>query len=159
MKILTRWTIIMATTAVGCYFVGAAGAFAGLLKYDSSYLGIVIILISLIASGYMGSICKEIDVWNQRRTKHRESDELEKQSFFKKIGIVRYASEACFDLGLLSTIIGLVLMFLGMGSDTQSLINAIKNGLSTAFIPTLVGMVANLILRLQMFIAEHYIKD
>jgi ABC-type uncharacterized transport system permease subunit len=159
MKILTRWTIIMVTAMVGCYFAGLAGAFSGLLKYDKSYLGITIILISLASSIYMGFISKEIDIWNKRITKHHSSDELEKQSFFKKIGIVRYAAEACFDLGLLSTIIGLVLMFLGMGQDTVSLINAIKNGLSTAFIPTLVGMVANLILRFQMFIAEHYIKD
>lgn len=151
MKLFTRWFIIVCATCVGCYFVGKAGGFGGLLKYDSSYLGVAILVIGAAATFYMGKISEQID---QNNGTPGFKDEI-----LKKIGTVRYAAEACFDLGLLSTIIGLVLMFLGMGSDVSSLIAAIKNGLSTAFIPTLVGMVANFILRLQMFVAEYAIKD
>lgn len=151
MKLFTRWFIIVCATLVGCYFVGQAGGFGGLLKYDSSYLGVVIMVVGMAATAYMGKISKLID----------ENNGLPdfKACVLEKIGIVRFAAEACFDLGLLSTIIGLVLMFLGMGADTNSLIGAIKNGLSTAFIPTLVGMVTNFILRLQIFIAEYNLKD
>lgn len=148
----------MASTTVGCYFAGKAGAFTGLLKYDSSYLGFVIIAVATAAACLMGKVSKEIDVWNAT---YRCSSAYypEKDVILKEIGLVRFASEICFDLGLLSTIVGLVMMFLGMGSDVNSLIGAIKNGLSTAFIPTLVGMIANLVLRLQMFIAEYSMKD
>ena len=156
MKLTTRWTIIMASTAVGCYFVGKSGGFHGLLKYDSSYLGFTIIALATVAACYMGKICESIDKYN--KTAGRQPA-INRAEILKSIGIVRFASEKCFDLGLLSTIIGLVLMFLGMGSSVESLIGAIKNGLSTAFIPTLVGMVANLILSLQIFIAEHELKD
>ena len=149
----------MAATLTGCYFVGKAGGFYGLLKYDSSFLGFAIILLSAGAAILIGKISKNIDLWNLRINRDPVSDKLTRESFLKDIGVVRYLAEACFDLGLLSTIIGLVLMFLGMGSDVSSLISAIKNGLSTAFIPTLVGMVANLILRLQMFVAEYYLQD
>lgn len=151
MKLFTRWFIIVSATLVGCYFVGKAGGFGGLLKYDSSYLGVAILVIGAAATLYMGKISEQIDKYN--------GSPGFKDEILKKIGVVRYAAEACFDLGLLSTIIGLVLMFLGMGGDTNSLISAIKNGLSTAFIPTLVGMVANFILRLQMFVAEYSLKD
>lgn len=154
MKIFTRWTIIMAATTVGCYFVAKAGGFAGLLKYDSSYIGFLIMAVALSAASYMGKISEAVDIYNSG-----VRPEGAKEDILHKIGAVRFASEKCFDLGLLSTIIGLVLMFLGMGSSVESLIGAIKNGLSTAFIPTLVGMVANLILSLQIFIAEHELKD
>ena len=155
MKLFTRWFIVVSATLVGCYFVGKAGGFGGLLKYDSSYLGVVILVIGAAATLYMGKISQAIDLANAEV----DYPATFKEEILKKIGVVRYAAEACFDLGLLSTIIGLVLMFLGMGGDTNSLISAIKNGLSTAFIPTLVGMVANFILRLQMFVAEYAIKD
>jgi flagellar motor component MotA len=162
MKLFTRWTIIMATTSVGCYFVGKAGGFSGLLKYDSSYLGFIIIAVATAAACYMGKISKAIDEANDKhyyRFGNNDRYRQETEKILKSIGVVKFASEKCFDLGLLSTVIGLVLMFLGMGSNTEALIGAIKNGLSTAFIPTLVGMVANLILSLQLFIAEHELKD
>lgn len=167
----------MAATSVGCYFAGKAGAFAGLLKYDSSYLGFVIIAVATAAACLMGKVSKEIDEWNDRTQRNYdlsrrqfpgtggrpltdgEVHKARKEFLLKEVGLARFAAEVCFDLGLLSTIIGLVMMFLGMGSDINSLIGAIKNGLSTAFIPTLVGMVCNLILRLQMFIAEYSMKD
>jgi hypothetical protein len=145
----------MSATSVGCYFAGKAGAFSGLLKYDSSWLGFAIIAVATSAACFMGKISKEIDAWNTSLGRHEEV----KESLLKEIGIVRFAAEVCFDLGLLSTIIGLVQMFLGMGGDIASVITAIKNGLSTAFMPTLVGMVANLILRIQMFVAEYSMKD
>ena len=148
----------MASTAVGCYFVGKSGGFHGLLKYDSSYLGFTIIALATVAACYMGKICESIDKYN-KNVGRASANPINRAEILKSIGIVRFASEKCFDLGLLSTIIGLVLMFLGMGSSVESLIGAIKNGLSTAFIPTLVGMVANLVLSLQIFIAEHELKD
>jgi len=141
----------------GCFFVASSGGFRGLVKYDSSYLGLVIFILALAATFYMGKICGEIDDYI-KDIKYKQIPNF-KESILKKIGIVRYVAESCFDLGLLSTIIGLVMMFLGMGSDVLSLITTIKNALSTAFIPTLVGMIANLVLRLQMFIAEHAIED
>jgi ABC-type uncharacterized transport system permease subunit len=176
MKIFTRWTIIMAATAVGCYFAGKAGAFTGLLKYDSSYLGFVIIALATGAACFMGKISRDIDNWNERTQRNNdlsrrqfsgsgrpltdgEVHKLKKEFLLKEVGFVRFVAEVCFDLGLLSTIIGLVLMFLGMGSDITSVIGAIKNGLSTAFMPTLVGMVASLVLRVQMFVAEYSMKD
>lgn len=143
----------MASTTVGCYFVAKAGGFSGLLKYDSSYLGFLIIAVAVVAASYMGKVCQYVDEYNAGERS------IGKEEILHKIGAVRFASEKCFDLGLLSTIIGLVLMFLGMGSSIEAVIGAIKNGLSTAFMPTLVGMVANLILSLQIFIAEHELKD
>lgn len=145
----------MAATSVGCYFAGKAGAFSGLLKYDSSYLGFAIIAVATVAACFMGKISKEIDDWNVSFGQPKDV----KESLLKEVGLVRFAAEVCFDLGLLSTIIGLVQMFLGMGGDIASVIGAIKNGLSTAFMPTLVGMVANLVLRVQMFVAEYSMKD
>jgi hypothetical protein len=135
----------------GCSFTFMAGGFTGLIKYDSSYLGLAIFVLAVISTIYMGKVCQDID-WN------KDKPNFNKLEILNRIARVRYAAESCFDLGLLSTIIGLVLMFLGMGNDVSSLIGAIKNGLSTAFIPTLVGMVANFILRLQMFVAEQALE-
>lgn len=151
-KIQTQWFTVFMFTLTATWFAYMHGVLATLFGSDVHMVckiitGLILVLL-FRGSLHVGQLAKQVDT------------EEDHGAIEKRLGVSIFLSELCFDLGLAGTVAGLVIMFKGMtGTDPNTLIEAIKNGLGTAFFTTGVGILANIILRIQIFIVQYGIKD
>ena len=75
----------------------------------------------------------------------------------KRFKIVKFVKEQFFTLGILGTVVGLIYMTNDVlaGSDVKNIIVGLKDGLATALFTTAAGLVASLLLHIQMYILQY----
>ena len=151
MTTFTKWFLLNAVMLTAVFFAEQNGAISTIVKNDLSYISILIMVLYVVFSVYVGKLCYLADKIN----KNREKDARE---FLRKRSHVGwFAAEHFFSLGLLGTIIGLV--FATDGSLDSSIpisemVSGLKEGLNTAFYTTVCGIVFSLPLQVQLMILK-----
>lgn len=136
MTILLRWWLVTCLCVLGAAALAFFGFFQYLWKSDISKLGFVAIAVFAMANVWVGILCSQA----------RYS-----QGFQRHIRMLEYAQELLFNLGLAGSLIGLLHMLESLGTgvigDTES--RAMREGMKTVGLTTLVGVIGGLIIKLQ----------
>lgn len=147
MKTFTKWLILNGGMITAAFFAHQKGLINLVLATDISYICLTIFLFLIAFSGYCGKLCALID----------NSSYLDKQEIHKKMEIVEFVSDNMTVAGLMGTLIGMSVMMystLGTQMDTNAIIQQLKIGSSTAFYTTIVGIIGNLLLNMQLLIMK-----
>lgn len=154
MNTFTKWFLINAVMLTGAFFAEQKGAISTIIKNDLSYISILIMILYVCVSCYIGRLCYLSDRMSStsKRKKAKEMEYLENRS-----NLGWFSAEHFFSLGLLGTIIGLI--FATKGSLDSSLpvseiVSGLKEGLNTAFYTTVCGIVFSLPLQIQLMILK-----
>ena len=141
-----RWWLTFTITfvAIATALLGGIGSF--ILANDVTFLSWGILAILLGSSIHLGRIAKQ-----PVRLGHPKS-----------YGVPQFCSNVCTTLGLLGTIIGLIVGLLSpfvnldMGSkeSMQEALKMMASGVGAALVTTMVGIVASMLLNLQMVIVK-----
>jgi hypothetical protein len=146
MTTFVKWFLLNATVLTGIFFAEQKGAITLIVTNDVSYISIVIMVLYVCMSGFVGRLCYLAD-----RPKH------DRMSIQKSSDIGWFAAEHFFSLGLLGTIIGLcVATSTSLGNDMvlSEMVAGLKKGLNTAFYTTMCGIVFSLPLQIQLMILK-----
>lgn len=148
MTTFTKWFLLNSIVLTATFFAETMNGISVMVKNDSSYLTIVIMLLYVAVSGFVGKLCYLAD--NEKTVEG-------KLKLTKLADIGWFCTEHFFTLGLLGTIIGLCMATdsgLVEGHSTGQVITSLKKGLSTAFYTTVCGIVFSLPLQIQLMILK-----
>lgn len=145
MTSLTRWWVIFCSLIAGFFFAGITGGLTFVWEADHSKLSVLTIGLFWLMTVFVGYLTKKITT---------DGD----TSYEKYLPACWYASDVMIALGMLGTLIGFILMFQGNiagldPSNTDSVkqvIAAMSNGFSVGVITTVCGLIASVLLRLQL---------
>jgi len=151
MKTFTKWFLLNAVMLTAFFFAETKGAISTIIKNDLSYISLLIIVLYVLVSSYVGKLCYLSDKINSKRKSDASAFLL------KRADMGWFAAEHFFSLGLLGTIIGLV--FATEGSldsslPTNEVVSGLKKGLNTAFYTTVCGIVFSIPLQIQLMILK-----
>jgi hypothetical protein len=135
-KFLNWWLLFVLQSIAICVSV-YFGSYDFLLENDSTYISFAIVGIWAVASVLIG--------W------HTYRDEIAKEMFW-------FTAESCMTLGMIGTVLGFIMM---LGDSLQNIdpgniesmkiaISSMAQGMSTALLTTLAGLIASLFLRIQL---------
>ena len=122
------WWLVVVCVSVALVLLYRAGTLAYLFESDRSYCVIAVFVVFAIAT-----ILQGFALWGN-----------ENSNFTKR------AIEFCEMLGFLGTVTGFILVFQEAGDSSKEVVQAIKSNLNTAFLTTYTGIVASILLRLQV---------
>lgn len=151
MNLFTKWFLLNALTLTSVFLAEQKGYISLMIKNDSSYICIIIMILYVFVSIFLGRLAFLID----------EAPEEKLQSFNKKIDIGWFFAEHFFSLGLLGTIIGLCIATgagLSATASTSQVVGVLKTGLNTAFYTTVCGIVFSLPLQIQLLVLKYRIE-
>lgn len=144
-----RWLLIVVPLTVLAIFAHSFGFYHAVYEADKSWISFAILRIFSIAS-----------VWTGYQTK---------QMSLKGTQFLWMVSDMCLTLGMIGTIVGFLMMLQGGFTITQgdaqgiqSLLARFSVGLGTALYTTLTGLIASMLLKVQLFNLGHalgQIKD
>lgn len=142
-----RWWVAFSIMTVAMITTLVAGIGEFIHKSDSTFISWGILGVAFFASLHLGYKLK-----SYTRAKLLNEDV---QQDFK---VTEYFIETCTSLGLLGTIIGLIMMVVGAFADldvtnqesVKESMLAMSEGIGTALVTTLVGLVCALLLRFQL---------
>jgi Ca2+/Na+ antiporter len=151
MTTFTKWFLLNAVMLTAFFFTEQKGAISTIVKNDLSHISILIMVLYVLVSVYVGKLCYLADKINENKK------EEAKEFLRKRSHMGWFAAEHFFSLGLLGTIIGLI--FATRGSLDSSIpitemVGGLKEGLNTAFYTTVCGIVFSLPLQLQLMILK-----
>jgi Ca2+/Na+ antiporter len=151
MTTFTKWFLLNAVMLTAVFFAEQRGLISTIVKNDLSYISILIMVLYVLVSGYVGKLCYLADKINENKK------EEAKEFLRKRSHMGWFAAEHFFSLGLLGTIIGLI--FATRGSLDSSIpitemVGGLKEGLNTAFYTTVCGIVFSLPLQVQLMILK-----
>ena len=156
MKTFAKWFLINAVVFTAVFFAETKGAISAIIKNDLSYISILIIMLYVFVSGYVGKLCYLAD--KIKKTKKREAAAF----LTKRSDMGWFAAEHFFSLGLLGTIIGLIISTEGSldaSIPTSQIVAGLKTGLNTAFYTTVCGIVFSLPLQVQLMILRFKLEE
>tara|TARA_B100000676_G_scaffold303783_1_gene354863 strand:- start:325 stop:810 length:486 start_codon:yes stop_codon:yes gene_type:complete len=152
----TKWFLLNAIFLTAIFFAETKGAISLMVKNDVSYLTVVIMLLYLLVSGFVGKLCYLSD-------KVAEGKERQAKKFLaRRAEIGWFAAEHFFSLGLLGTVFGLcVATATNLDPDAQvtTIVAGLKQGLNTAFYTTICGIVFSLPLQGQLMILKFKLEE
>ena len=149
MNTFTKWFLVNSVVATAAFFAETKGALSTMIKNDVSHLTIVIMILYVLLTAFVGKLCYLADKADKKKAKH-DLSELSRRS---EIGW--FAAEHFFSLGLLGTIIGLIIATggsLDSALPLTEIVAGLKEGLNTAFYTTVCGIVFSLPLQGQLMI-------
>jgi len=151
MTTFTKWFLLNAVMLTAFFFTEQKGAISTIVKNDLSHISILIMVLYVLVSVYVGKLCYLADKINENKK------EEAKEFLRKRSHMGWFAAEHFFSLGLLGTIIGLI--FATRGSLDSSIpiaemVGGLKEGLNTAFYTTVCGIVFSLPLQVQLMILK-----
>ena len=154
MNTFTKWFLLNAVMLTAIFFAETKDAISTMVSNDLSYISIVIMLLYVVVSGFIGRLCYLSDKMSEDNPDKRKK---ETEFLSKRSEIGWFAAEHFFSLGLLGTIVGLI--FSTQGSLDSSLpvseiVAGLKSGLNTAFYTTVCGIVFSLPLQMQLMILK-----
>lgn len=144
--VLMRWWIQTVVVIFASILAGHLGWWEALWEADQTKISILICGVYIFATSLAGLICKKND------TKFLKDNE----------NYIWFASEATISLGMIGTVAGFLMLLSGafVGIDVantdalQAVISDLAVGMSTALTTTLLGLIASVLLKLQMIIIE-----
>ena len=156
MKTFTKWFLLNSVIITAIILAETKGIVSTMVKNDLSYITILIMVLYVLVSCYIGRLCYLADRINSRKKK-QAIEHLEKKS-----NLGWFSAEHFFSLGLLGTIIGLI--FATKGNLDSSLpvgeiVAGLKEGLNTAFYTTVCGIVFSLPLQIQLMILKFKLEE
>ena len=156
MTTFTKWFLLNAVIGTAVFFAEQKGAISTMIKNDLSYISILIMVLYVGVSAYIGRLCYLSDKINKKR------ERAAKEYLLKCSDLGWFSAEHFFSLGLLGTIIGLI--FATRGSLDSSLpiseiVAGLKEGLNTAFYTTVCGIVFSLPLQVQLMILKFKLEN
>ena len=151
MTTFTKWFLLNAVMLTAVFFAEQNGAISTIVKNDLSHISILIMVLYVLVSIYVGKLCYLADKMNEGKK------EEAKEFLRKRSHMGWFAAEHFFSLGLLGTIIGLI--FATQGSLDSSIpisemVGGLKEGLNTAFYTTVCGIIFSLPLQVQLMILK-----
>ncbi len=156
MTTFTKWFLLNALVLTALFFAEQKGAISLMVKNDVSHITILIMVLYVIVSAYVGRLCYLSDKINSKR-KDDAVDYL-----FKRADLGWFAAEHFFSLGLLGTIFGLCVATTTNLSETApvaQVVSGLKEGLNTAFYTTICGIVFSLPLQVQLMILKFKLEE
>ena len=156
MTTFTKWFLLNALVLTALFFAEQKGAISLMVKNDVSHITILIMVLYVIVSAYVGRLCYLSDKINSKR-KDEAVDYL-----FKRADLGLFAAEHFFSLGLLGTIFGLCVATTTNLSETApvaQVVSGLKEGLNTAFYTTICGIVFSLPLQVQLMILKFKLEE
>ena len=141
------------------FFAETKDAISTIVQNDLSHISILIMVLYVAVSGYIGRLCYLSDKISTKNPKNRQK---EKEYLKKRIDLGWFSAEHFFSLGLLGTIVGLIFATRGSldGSlPTSEIIGGLKEGLNTAFYTTVCGIVFSLPLQVQIMILKFKLDE
>mgnify|MGYP003674045356 CR=1 FL=1 len=148
MTTFTKWFLLNALMLTATFFAEQRDIISTMVENDLSYISIVIMVLYIVVSGYIGRLCYLAD----KVTKRNDRREL-----LKRMEMGWFAGEHFFSLGLLGTLIGLTVATstsLTAEAQVSDIVAGLKVGLNTAFYTTICGIVCSLPLQLQLMILK-----
>jgi hypothetical protein len=159
MTTFTKWFLLNAVMLTAVFFAETKGAVSMIVKNDLSHISILIMLLYVAVSAFVGRLCYLSDKMSKDDSEKKSKEE---NYLAKRADLGWFAAEHFFSLGLLGTIVGLV--FATQGSldsslPTSEIVGGLKEGLNTAFYTTVCGIVFSLPLQLQLMILKFKLED
>tara|TARA_Y100000310_G_scaffold326457_1_gene391384 strand:- start:665 stop:1195 length:531 start_codon:yes stop_codon:yes gene_type:complete len=159
MNTFTKWFLLNAVVLTGVFFAETKGAVSMIVKNDLSHISILIMLLYVVVSAFIGKLCYLAD----KMSKDDPDKNLKEEDYLtKRADLGWFAAEHFFSLGLLGTIVGLVLATEGSldsSLPTSEIVAGLKEGLNTAFYTTVCGIVFSLPLQVQLMILKFKLED
>jgi hypothetical protein len=154
MTTFTKWFLLNAVMVTALFFAEQKGAISTIVKNDLSHISILIMVLYVCVSAFVGRLCYLSDKMSKdsKSKKEKEIDYLTKRA-----DVGWFAAEHFFSLGLLGTIVGLILATEGSldsSMPTGQIVAGLKEGLNTAFYTTVCGIVFSLPLQVQLMILK-----
>lgn len=156
MTTFTKWFLLNAVVFTGLFFAEQRGAISLMVENDVSRITILIMVLYVFMSSYIGRLCYLSDKINGKR-REDAIDYLTKRSDFGW-----FAAEHFFSLGLLGTIFGLCVATttnLSGEAPVSEVVSGLKEGLNTAFYTTICGIIFSLPLQIQLMILKFKLEE
>ena len=159
MNTFKKWFLLNAVMLTGIFFAETKGAISMIVKNDLSYISVLIMLLYIVMSAFVGRLCYLSDKMSKDDPEKKKKEE---EFLTKRADLGWFAAEHFFSLGLLGTIVGLV--FATQGSldsslPTSEIVGGLKEGLNTAFYTTVCGIVFSLPLQVQLMILKFKLES
>jgi flagellar motor component MotA len=148
MNTFTKWFLLNSVFATACVLAEQRGMLSMMIKNDSSYICVLIMLLYIGISAFLGRLSYSVD---------KMIDSGERKVVDKGLETGWFFAEHFFTLGLLGTLIGLCMATQTSLNDTNSLtqmVGGMKSGLNTAFFTTIFGIVFSLPVQIQLMILK-----
>ena len=156
MTTFTKWFLLNALVLTALFFAEQKGAISLMVKNDVSHITILIMVLYVIVSAYVGRLCYLSD----KILKGREK--AARLHLSKRAEVGWFAAEHFFSLGLLGTVFGLCVATatsLNEGTEVSDIVSGLKTGLNTAFYTTICGIVFSLPLQVQLMILRFKLEE
>jgi len=156
MNTFTKWFLLNSVVATAAFFAETKGALSTMIKNDVSHLTIVIMILYVLLTAFVGKLCYLADRLDKKKVEH-DAVKLSKQS---EVGW--FAAEHFFSLGLLGTVFGLCVATatnLDETAQVSAIVAGLKTGLNTAFYTTICGIVFSLPLQAQLMILRYKLEE
>jgi|TARA_R110000824_G_scaffold100186_1_gene238246 hypothetical protein len=156
MKTFTKWFLLNAVILTACFFAETKGAFSTMVANDVSGITLLIMVLYVLMSAYVGRLCYLSD----RMSEKRRGDA--RKYLFKRSDVGWFAAEHFFSLGLLGTIFGLCVATatnLSESASVSQVVAGLKHGLNTSFYTTICGIIFSLPLQVQLMILKHKLEE
>jgi hypothetical protein len=148
MKSIFYWWLFICLNVLSFGVIGYYDGFRWLWATDITKLSYLILISYIFVTVYIGKL-----------TFHRPAEHL----LTRKVDLLWFYAQACSDVGMLGTIVGFVYVLITAfsGLDFQNveqakeIIKAIGFGMGTALVTTLVGLTANLFIKIQIANLEY----
>lgn len=152
MSTFTKWFLLNSIVVTALFFAEVKGALSTMIKSDSSYICLLIMVMYVVVSGVVGRFCYQVD-----GLKNTISDHDEAELLLKRTDVCWFIAEHFFSLGLLGTVLGLcIATATGLNANAQisDIISGLKAGLHTAFYTTICGIIFSIPLQAQLMILK-----
>lgn len=141
-KFLTWWLIFSTQVVLINLALFLFPGFQFLIENDITYISFIILVVFLFASLFVG--------WKV----YTKSDQFEGPWF---------SAESCMTLGMIGTVIGFIYMLSNNFADIdpqnitimKKVIGDMAQGMGTALLTTLVGLISSLCVKVQIIVAEY----
>ena len=149
MTTFVKWFLFNAIVLTTLFLFEQKGAISSIVANDLSHISILIMVLYVFTSAYVGRLCYLAD---QAKTGR------DREGLFKRMDVGWFAAEHFFSLGLLGTIIGLTIATRTSFDDmvtVSEVVAGLKVGLNTAFYTTICGIVFSIPLQIQLMILKY----
>jgi hypothetical protein len=172
-RLFWAWAGMAGVALFTGWWLQAQGWWAALAAGDPSGISVAIVLLSLVVTGWCGLRAWRLaaqaapeGAWRAaHRTEHRRAPEIAAQLLSERSHgpheTAWWFAAACIKLGLLGTVVGFIVMAAQIGrmpsfdiDQVQNLLKQMTAGMAIALYTTLVGLIANLWLGMQLLLLD-----
>lgn len=149
MIIFLRWWLVLWLSVAGAVAAGALGFFPYLWRSDSSYLSWACMALYALMTGFVGQLTYRARLG-------------QRASVVQHLALCWFVANALMTLGLIGTLAGFLIIpeaISGGLTDPAKVLARAAQGLSTAGLTTIVGIVCSALLKLQLINLEYLFPE